>query len=275
MSRAMAGGASGPEVFTLLLRLLMKHFDRVDTGEGYTKLHTFGVCNCTPFLDFKREFRLLVSTVTGSGRVLSRRTDVVLEVVRMTVTQQFPTLMLTLYPGSKATDSRSYAPLDAMWRAFSALAPNKTPAVNGAFFLYLPVSSTGTRPSASGPRPADHERDQGRVPSQSLLWQTGSSHYPTVMPIDDSSRRWLDQTSNCRPLEEHHYAEGFAVSASFKTGDPPLGTGLLSPSTRADALRENRGLCLNCYEDNDSYKHCRHPFIDPSGCLNPWPTWRR
>ena len=49
MSRAMAGGASGPEAFTLLLRLLMTHFDGVDTVEGYTKLHTFGMCNGMPF----------------------------------------------------------------------------------------------------------------------------------------------------------------------------------------------------------------------------------
>ena len=40
VSRAMAGGSSGPEAFTLLLRLLMTHPDRVDTEEGYTKLHT-------------------------------------------------------------------------------------------------------------------------------------------------------------------------------------------------------------------------------------------
>ena len=37
VSRDMAGGASGPETFTPLLRLLMTHFDRVDSGEGYTK----------------------------------------------------------------------------------------------------------------------------------------------------------------------------------------------------------------------------------------------
>ena len=37
----MAGGASGPEPFTLLLRLPMTHFDTVDTDEGYTKLQTF------------------------------------------------------------------------------------------------------------------------------------------------------------------------------------------------------------------------------------------
>ena len=56
MSRAMAGGASGPKAFTLLLRLLMTHFDGVDTEEGYTKLLTFGMCTGTPFSDFSREF---------------------------------------------------------------------------------------------------------------------------------------------------------------------------------------------------------------------------
>ena len=139
VSRAMAGGVSGPEAFTLLSRLLMTHFDRVDTGEGYTKLHTFGVCNGTPSCDSSREFRILVSTVTGSERVLSPGTDVVLEVVRMAVNDQFPTLMPTLYPGSKATDPRPYASLDAMWRAFSDLVHNKTPAVNNGeiYFLYL------------------------------------------------------------------------------------------------------------------------------------------
>ena len=33
-SRDIKEGASGPEAFTLLLRRLMTHFDRVDTGEG-------------------------------------------------------------------------------------------------------------------------------------------------------------------------------------------------------------------------------------------------
>ena len=107
-------------------------------------------------------------------------------------------------------------------------------------FFSLAVSSTGARsPAPSGPRPADHGRGQGRMPSQSLSWQTGSRHDPTVMPIDDSSDPWLNHTSNCWPLEEHHYDEGFAVNASFKTDDPPLWRDLLSP--RADVLRENQG----------------------------------
>ena len=83
VSRAMAGGASGPEAFTLLLlRLPITHFDGVDTEEGYPKLHTFGMCNGMPFSDFSRKFRALVPTPTGSERVLSPETDVVLEVVR-------------------------------------------------------------------------------------------------------------------------------------------------------------------------------------------------
>ena len=115
----MAGGASGPEAFTLMLRLLMLRFDGVDTEEGCTKLHTFGMCNGMPFSEFSEEFRVLVPTATGSERVLSPGTDVVLEVVRVAANEQFPALLPALYPGSKATDPRPYASLDAMWRAFS------------------------------------------------------------------------------------------------------------------------------------------------------------
>ena len=84
-----------------------------------------------PFCDFSREFRVLVSAVTGSERTLAPGVDVVLEVVRMVVNEQFPTLMPTLYPDSMATDPKTYVSLDEMWKAFNDLAHNKTPAVNG------------------------------------------------------------------------------------------------------------------------------------------------
>ena len=97
---------------------------------------------------------MLVSAVTGCERVLSPGTDVVLEVVRMAVKEQFPTLMPTLYPGSKATDPRPFTSLDAMWRAFNDLAHNKTPPVKGEKHFSLPVSSTRARPpTPSGPGP--------------------------------------------------------------------------------------------------------------------------
>ena len=84
----------------------MTHFDRVDTGEGCKRLHNFGMCTRTPFCDFSREFRVLVSAVTGSERTLAPGVDVVLEVVRMAVTEQFPTLIPAMYPGSMATDPK-------------------------------------------------------------------------------------------------------------------------------------------------------------------------
>ena len=89
----------------------------------------------------------------------------------MAVNDQFPTLMSTLYSGSKATDPRLFASLDAMWRAFVDLAFNKTPTVNGGKHFSLPVYSTGARSSAqSTPLPAGHGLGQGRVPSQLPSW---------------------------------------------------------------------------------------------------------
>ena len=98
VSRDVEEGASGPEAFNLLLRRLMTHFDRVDTGEGHTRLQSFGVCTGTPFCDFSREFGVLESAVTGSERTLAPGVDVVLEVVRMAMNEQFSSLMPTLYP---------------------------------------------------------------------------------------------------------------------------------------------------------------------------------
>ena len=135
VSRDIKEGASGPDAFTLPLRRLMTHFDRVDTGEDHTRLHNFGVCKATPFCDFIREFRVLVSAVTGSERTLAPGVDVVLEVVRMAVNEQFPTSMPTLYPGSMTTSPKPYASLDNMWQAFGDLKNNKTPAVNDDLFF--------------------------------------------------------------------------------------------------------------------------------------------
>ena len=47
VSRNVEERASSPEAFTILLRRLVTHVDRVDTGEGYTRLHSFGVCTGT------------------------------------------------------------------------------------------------------------------------------------------------------------------------------------------------------------------------------------
>ena len=69
---------------------------------------------------------MLVSAVTGNERTLAPGVDVVLEVVRMAVNEQFPSLMPILYPGLMATDPMPYATLDKMWNAFGDVSNNKT-----------------------------------------------------------------------------------------------------------------------------------------------------
>ena len=156
-----------------------------------------------------------------------------------------------------------------MWKAFGDLSNNTTPAINGDNFFSLPVSSLGMRSSApSGPRPAGHGRGQDRGPSQTS-WQMGSSNNPIVVSVFDPVDPWTDNTSKCWPLEEHHYAEVFAVCASFETDDPPLWSALLSPSARTAALRENRRHLPKLPRRHALCPKQQTPFINASGCLNP------
>ena len=114
----------------------------------------------------------------------------------MVVNEQFPMLMPTLYPGSKATDPRTYASLDAMWGAFNDLSHNKTPAVNvEKLFIYLLFRRERGPPPRRGP--AGHGCGQGPVPSLLPSWRTGSSHNPIVMSIPDPTDPWLVKMSIC------------------------------------------------------------------------------
>ena len=127
---------------------------------------------------------MLVSAVTGSEGTLAPGVYVVLEVVRMAVNEQFPSLMPTLYHDSMATDPKPYASSDKIWKAFGDLSNNKTPAINGEnvfFFACFFVGSAVIRPV--GARPAGHGRGQGRVPSQTPSWQMGSINNPIVMSV--------------------------------------------------------------------------------------------
>ena len=90
--------------------------------------------------------------------------EVVLEVVRMAVNEQYPSLMPTLYPEGYGIEAVQH--FERRWLAFQKLA-NITPVINGENIFSLPASSTGGRSSApSGPRPAGHGRSQGHTPFQ-------------------------------------------------------------------------------------------------------------
>ena len=73
--------------------------------------------------------------------------------------------------------------------------------------------------------------------------------------------------SNCWPLEAHHYAEYFAVSALFKTDDVPSGSASSRPPPARLPPEKTGGIAS--IEDIHSFRNSRHPFIIASGCLNP------
>ena len=100
------------------------------------------------------------------------------------------------------------------------LVTNKTTAVNSDFLL-SPRQERG-HPPRRGPGPPIMGAARAKCCPSRFSWQTGSSHHSTFVPIDDPFDPWLDHTSNCWPLKEHHYADVFAVKASFKTDDHPL-----------------------------------------------------
>ena len=51
--------------------------------------------------------------------------------------------------------------------------------------------------------------------------------------IADLTAPWLDLSSQCWPLDDHHFAEVVAVCASMNTDGPPLWSASLSPAARA------------------------------------------
>ena len=150
----------------------------------------------------------------------------VLGAVCMGVDGQFPVLRCTLYSESSGCTPNPFVMVDAMYLAFGRLAFGLSPAFNGADHFSLHVSSSGVRSSApSRPRSAGNGRGQGRTPSQSPAWQTGSRNNPIVMKISksipDCTDPWLGTSSNCWSPNEHHFAKVFDLCSSIQNGDNP------------------------------------------------------
>ena len=131
--------------------------------------------------------------------------------------------------------------LSVLWT--SCVWPFTSLQTNGANHFSLPDSLSGARSFApSRPRPTGNGRGQGRTPSQSPAWRTGSRNnpvrecleiYPRLMNVSKSipgcTDPWTDTSSNWWPLGEHHFAEVFAVCSSIQTDEPPLWSVLLTP----------------------------------------------
>ncbi|CAB1100852.1 unnamed protein product [Ectocarpus sp. CCAP 1310/34] len=218
VKRRLDDGATGPEAFTLLLRLLSEQFDVGDRQESFLRLQEFGVSNGTLFADYLRAFRLLVSSVTGSERVLAPSVSMVLEIVRNSVSKQFPSLAPMLYPGDLATAVTPFDSIDAMWQAFAPLATNKTPAIGGS--EYFSLSST---PGSSQPR---RSQNRATAPAPSGRRAQGSAHNPVVLAVQsqDGGNDPFSRDYNAWPAKQGDWSDVYQVSSSFRnTGDPFCG----------------------------------------------------
>ena len=85
----------------------------------------------------------------------------------MAANAQSANLMPTLYPGVVAVEPTPFGALGALWLAFQILAANKTPAINGDFFLCLLLRRVRDHPSRWGPVPRVLGAARvGRLPSR-------------------------------------------------------------------------------------------------------------
>ena len=76
----------------------------------------------------------MVAGTVDKGGPLAPSPDMAMELIRIRVTQQYPTLMPTLFPGKLATPENPYDSLAALWFAFAPLKHNTSPAIDGDAF---------------------------------------------------------------------------------------------------------------------------------------------
>ena len=227
--------------------------------------------------DYLRAFRLLVSSVTGSERVLAPSVGMVLELVRQSVTRQFPTLSPLLYPGTLATDTTPFASIDAMWDAFAPFHTNKTPAMAGSNYFSLPQATGSSKSRRSAPVASKSfgQGAQGSISSASKSFGSGAQGSSAADPIvlavsaQGSSSDPFTVDYACWPATHDYWPEVYMVSTSSKTHDDPLlWTALLTQDARNQAFASCRGKCLNCGSPDHSMKTCRNGYINQSGLLN-------
>ena len=175
---------------------------------------------------------MVVFGVRGSERALAPWLGLVLEVVRLSVNEQFPQLMPRLYPGELATCPQPFDSIDVMWLALGTLANTISPAIHGVKLYLLNAVSGGRVSFPSDPPPAALGRGQGRAASQTSSWATGSQRNPLVMNVSqDPTDPWVSSMSYSH-WRLAHCDEVCTVTDVFSTDDPPLWSSLLSPTDR-------------------------------------------
>ena len=139
-----------------------------------------------------------------------------------------PVLRCTLYSGSSGCALNAFVMVDVLHLAFGTLyalclafhQPSMAQTVLRCLFLHRERG----HPPRQGRGPPVMGRGQGRTPSQSPAWQTGSrnSLVDECLQIYPRLHRPCDTCSNCWPLDEHHFPGVLAICSSIETDDPSL-----------------------------------------------------
>ena len=273
LDKDSASGTGGQDLFAGLERRLISYFDKSDQAGAIKRLSSFSVATDVPFADYLREFKLLISSVSGTGRQTGPSDAMCQTYVRNSIAQQFPTLMPSLFPGVLAQQEVPYTSIDAMWSAFATQENNLTPAIRGT-----PCSSVSSSSLRSASAHASGSR--GRSHSSSNSTWTPNSVGGSVMPVQNQKDPFR-ASFDAWPFSKETWDDVYVVSTTaFGTNDPHLWTPLLSPSARKDAFRRHANTCINCGGTGHNMRDCPEPCINTFSLMNPdlqnnTPAWRR
>ena len=271
VNQRLDDGMSNGEAFRLLLSLIATHFNYVESGDIMQKLSAFYVENGTPFSDFLRRYRAQVNQLTYFQTAWNLGDSWIVLATRNKINEQYSVLMSECFPGARRTAEMPYSSLDEMWKVLNTLSTSKVKAENAPPAKVPSMAGLSLLPGvasyASVSQP--HSQTSSRAHS-SRQHKQGSEVSPIIQDV------FCVSYSEWPLATDEHWETVFTVAQQFAESKslPPLWSPLVaSRAARAAAFDANRGLCLNCHISGHSVRHCREPFLNKSGILNPDLAW--
>lgn len=146
LQEGVTSGASGPVAFKSLLKDFADNFDRAPRGASLETLQRFDHSG-TPFCSYLRAFTVVVARTVEKGVPLVPSAETAIAIVRIITVQQYPMLVLNLFPPFLVTREKSCAPLASMRFAFSSLQRKASPAFDESTFAFVPQAPSSHAPS--------------------------------------------------------------------------------------------------------------------------------
>ena len=268
LQERMTSGASGPVAFKTLLTDFADYFDRAPRGAALATLQNFVVRIGTPFASYLRALRVVVASTVEKGGPLAPSAAMAIELVRIRTAQQYPMLMLTLFPGDLATREKPYVTLTSMRTVFNDLKHNMSPAIDGGAF------SSATRTSSSHAPPTVAVPAASTAVSQRLYGRpTRPHHFVSNVSHAHSHRDPFRVDYGLWPFNDKDYDIVCTVTNHMLNTNLSLWTPLLTADARRQACIQYSGRCCNCGLTDHSLRWCPAPFANIFSLLNPeFPT---